>query len=562
MNKTKCNLCGSSYYKVVYDIKAKKPDTQAQVQYKITGDKSDLNNLKVVRCLKCGLVYASVHDSHKEILSKYCSMEDPLYIAEEKGRRAAARLLLNKLIRFRRKGRILDVGCAAGFLLDEAKKLGWEVSGVELSSWAVKYAKQEFGLNVFEGGLKDAGFAYNYFDAVVMTDVIEHLPDPRMVLEEARRILKTDGILCISTPDIESLLSKILGAKWWGIQQSHLFYFSRKTINRMLDAAGFKVIKYSPYARVFSSQYLASRLSGYNSFVSGLFGLFAKYIFPKDSLLKINFYDQVVVFAKKKRSLSFIHTDEIHPVERNHNRKMKTIVVLPAYNAAKTLPMTIKDIPKDLVDDIILVDDASKDDTVKVAKQLGIKVFMHRKNMGYGANQKTCYSKALEAGAEIIVMVHPDYQYDPTIIPKLIEPIQKGEADAVFGSRMIKGGALEGGMPLWKHNVNILLTALENVVLGTYLTEYHSGFRAYSSKYLRQVNFMRNSDNFVFDNEIIVQGALNYLKIEEVPIKTRYFDEASSIKLIPSIIYGVGILKTLLKYLLHKHNIIRFKQFE
>ncbi len=241
---------------------------------------------------------------------------------------------------------------------------------------------------------------------------------------------------------------------------------------------------------------------------------------------------------------------------------MKTIVVLPAYNAAKTLELTLKDIPKNLVDDIILVDDASSDNTVEVAKRLGLMVFTHPKNRGYGANQKTCYTKALEMGAEIIVMVHPDYQYDSTVIPKLIEPIQRGEVDAVFGSRMMKGGALEGGMPLWKHNANVLLSALENVILGTYLTEYHSGFRAYSAKYLRTMNFMRNSDNFVFDTEIIVQGVLHYLKIEEVPIRTRYFEEASTIKFMPSLIYGFGILKTLLKYILYTKGIIRFKQFE
>ncbi|MCM8771264.1 MAG: glycosyltransferase family 2 protein [Candidatus Omnitrophica bacterium] len=241
---------------------------------------------------------------------------------------------------------------------------------------------------------------------------------------------------------------------------------------------------------------------------------------------------------------------------------MKTIVVLPAYNAAKTLELTLKDIPKDIVDDIILVDDASTDNTVEVAKKLGLKVFVHSKNKGYGANQKTCYQKALENGAEIVVMVHPDYQYDPTIIPELIKPIERGEADAVFGSRMMKGGALEGGMPLWKHNANILLTALENVVFSTYLTEYHSGFRAYSAKYLNSVNFMLNSDGFVFDTEIIVQGLLHYLKIEEIPIRTRYFDEASSIKFIPSVVYGLGILKTIIKYILHKKGIVHFKQFE
>jgi len=276
-------------------------------------------------------------------------------------------------------------------------------------------------------------------------------------------------------------------------------------------------------------------------------------------LLGISFYDQIEVISRKKRSVLFITDDE--KVARLERARMKTIIVLPAYNAAKTLALTVRDIPKDLVDGIILVDDASQDDTVSVARQLGLKVFVHPKNKGYGANQKTCYKLALAEGAEIVVMLHPDYQYDPLVISRMIEPIQNGTADAVFGSRMMKGGALQGGMPLWKHNMNILLTALENIILGTYLTEYHSGFRAYSAKYLNTVNFMANSDNFVFDNEMIVEGLLHYLRIEEVPIKTRYFEEASTIKLWPSIIYGLGILKILLKFILHSKGIIKFKQF-
>ena len=240
---------------------------------------------------------------------------------------------------------------------------------------------------------------------------------------------------------------------------------------------------------------------------------------------------------------------------------MKTIVILPAYNAAKTLKITLDDIPRDCVDDVMLVDDASKDNTVEVAKALGLKVFVHKKNKGYGGNQKTCYTKALELGADIVVMVHPDYQYDPKVIPQLIEPIKRGEADAVFGSRMMKGGALEGGMPLWKHNANILLTALENVILHTYLTEYHSGFRAYSAKLLRNVRFMDNSDGFVFDTEIIVQALLKGFKIDEIPIRTRYFPEASTIGFQRSCVYGMGILKTMLKYILHTKGIIKFRQF-
>ncbi|MFH1857941.1 MAG: glycosyltransferase family 2 protein, partial [Candidatus Omnitrophota bacterium] len=206
--------------------------------------------------------------------------------------------------------------------------------------------------------------------------------------------------------------------------------------------------------------------------------------------------------------------------------KKKIIIVLPAYNAAKTLERTIDDIPPGVADEIILVDDQSQDNTVEIAKKRNLFTVLHPKNLGYGANQKTCYSHALARGAEIIVMLHPDYQYDPKVVPELVHPIQEGRADAVFGSRMMKGGALEGGMPLWKHNANILLTALENVVLSTYLTEYHSGFRAYSRRALEQIAFQKNSNGFVFDTEIIVQLLIHGFKIEESPIKTRYFDEA------------------------------------
>ena len=562
MRETRCNLCGSAYYEVIYRIKGEGAQTQGVPAYKVTESRNALLPLRIVRCLRCGLVYVNPQESIRKIYLMYRDMKDEVYVAEEQGRRIAARIILKKIAKYKRKGKILDVGCATGFVLDEAKKQGWEAHGVELSGWAVHFAKERFDLDVFKGTIKQARFPYNYFDAIVMNDSIEHLTHPKETLEEIRRVLKTDGVLCISTPDIDSFLSGFLGARWWGIQQSHLYYFSRKTLSKMLDVAGFKVIRYTSHVRVFSFDYWGKRIKGYNESLYKLLNFFAKCVFLQNRLLKMSFKDQIEVFVRKKRCLAHIYDDEKTQKEKVAGKKMKTVVVLPAYNAAKTLALTIQDIPKDLVDEIILVDDASKDNTAEVAKKMGFKVFVHSKNKGYGGNQKTCYTKALEMGAEIIVMVHPDYQYDPTVIPKLIEPIQKGHADAVFGSRMMKGGALEGGMPLWKHNVNILLTAMENVILGTYLTEYHSGFRAYSARYLKQVNFMANSDDFIFDNEIIIQGLLHYLKIEEVPIRTRYFEEASTIKFLPSLIYGLGILKTLFKYLLHSHGIIYFKQFD
>ena len=242
-------------------------------------------------------------------------------------------------------------------------------------------------------------------------------------------------------------------------------------------------------------------------------------------------------------------------------KKPKVIIVLPAYNAEKTLQRTVADIPPGVADEILLIDDASRDRTVAIAKKIGLTVYAHPRNLGYGGNQKTCYQRALERGADIVVMLHPDYQYDPKVVPDLIQPIVEGRSDAVFGSRMMKGGALEGGMPLWKHNANILLTALENVVLQTYLTEYHSGFRAYSRRVLERVAFQHNSNGFVFDTEIIVQTLVCGFKIEEIPIKTRYFDEASTISFWPSVLYGLGILRTLSKFLLHKYRVCRFRQF-
>jgi len=242
-------------------------------------------------------------------------------------------------------------------------------------------------------------------------------------------------------------------------------------------------------------------------------------------------------------------------------RAKKVIVVMPAYNAEKTLERTLKDIPNDCVDEIILTDDCSQDGTVELAKKLGLQVFVHQKNMGYGANQKTCYDEAFKLGGDIIVMVHPDHQYDPKVIPQLIKPLLNEECDAVFGSRMLGGRPLEGGMPKWKYLANIFLTAFENAVFYMYLTEYHSGFRAYSRKYLETVKYKLNSDDFVFDSEIIAQGVVHNIRIKEIPIQTRYFKDASQIGFWRSVIYGLSILKMLVKFKLHKKGIKKFRMF-
>ncbi len=241
----------------------------------------------------------------------------------------------------------------------------------------------------------------------------------------------------------------------------------------------------------------------------------------------------------------------------------KIIAVLPAYNAEKTLKKTLNDIDQNWVDEIILVDDASQDNTVNLSKKLGLKTFKHNKNLGYGGNQKTCYEQALKLNADIIIMVHPDHQYDPTYIPQIILPIIRGKADAVFGSRMmVKGWAREGGMPLWKYLANIFLTKIENLFLGLKLTEYHSGFRAYHSKILKTIPFKKFSDDFVFDTEIIIQLKIHKFKIKEIPITTRYFKDASMIGFKRSIQYGLDILKILFEFTLSRLNIKKDSRFE
>lgn len=242
--------------------------------------------------------------------------------------------------------------------------------------------------------------------------------------------------------------------------------------------------------------------------------------------------------------------------------KQKVVVVMPAYNAAKTLHMTYAELPHDMVDLVILVDDGSKDETIQIARSLGLEIFVHNRNYGYGANQKTCYREALRAGADIVVMVHPDYQYDPTLLPQIVAPIQEGRADVVLGSRLLGGNVMKQGMPWWKFIANRFLTMLENRAFGLELAEYHTGYRAYRRSALEAVNLEMNSDNFVFDQDIIAQFANAGLRIAEVPVPTRYFPQASSASFIQSTIYGLSILGVVTRYLLHRAGLLRQRRFE
>ncbi len=240
----------------------------------------------------------------------------------------------------------------------------------------------------------------------------------------------------------------------------------------------------------------------------------------------------------------------------------RIIVVMPAYNAAETLEKTYDDLPQDVVDEIILVDDVSQDETVEIARRLGLKVIIHIQNTGYGGNQKTCYVEALKDGADIVVMLHPDYQYDSRLVPELIRPIQTGEADLVLGSRLLSPGALAGGMPLYKYIGNRFLTLVENLAFRKHLSEYHTGFRAYSRRFLNSIPFLLNSDRFVFDSQILAQAVALGFEITEIAVPTRYFEEASSVGFREAVVYGLETLGVVLKYWLNSLGIVKFDEFE
>jgi glycosyltransferase involved in cell wall biosynthesis len=248
-------------------------------------------------------------------------------------------------------------------------------------------------------------------------------------------------------------------------------------------------------------------------------------------------------------------------IEKDQKNSSTVVVVMPAYNAEKTLHRCFSEIPTDSYNHIILVDDGSIDNTVQVAKNLNITVFQHNQNYGYGANQKTCYCEALKHDYSIIVMLHPDYQYDPKLLPSLISPIINGKADVVFGSRLLGANPVGQGMPRWKYLGNKILNFFENKVFNLNLSEYHTGYRAYSRYALSSVNYLMNSDGFDFDQEIIAQFVSCGFTIGEVPVPTKYFPEASSINRIKSIFYGIKIFVILLKYLLHKYGIKVSPQF-
>jgi 2-polyprenyl-3-methyl-5-hydroxy-6-metoxy-1,4-benzoquinol methylase len=508
-----------------------------------TGRHGDL-----LACVECGSVQQPVLPAGAELHDLYRDMTDEAYLGEEAGRRATGARLLDLVGPFVRGGRLLDVGCGPGLLLDEARRRGYETLGLELSRASAEHARDALGLDVRELALED--FADDDgFDVVVLADVIEHLDDPVAGIARCAALLRPGGVLCVVTPDPSSATARAAGRRWWGFVPAHTCLLPRRTLRELLAAAGLVVSTDAPLVRTFSARRwvegLAERLGPLSAPVDA-----AARRLPPGARLSLSLGDERVVLAHR------IDVERpAEPLVRDRGGTQSVHVVLPAYRATRTIPDVVEEMPVQTADRALLVDDASGDRTSEVALQHGLEVLRHPANRGYGAGQKTGYAQALNDGADAIVMVHADNQYDPGLVGEMVGPILDGRADMVIGSRLLEDRAIAGGMPRWKWLGNRLLTGIENRAFGVSFSEYHTGYRAFSAPLLRSIAFLRNSDEFVFDQQIFAQVIARDARVVEIPIPTRYFREASSVDFVTSVRYARQTLWVLGRFLAHRRGV-------
>src|SRR3954471_2495416 len=390
-------------------------------------------------CRECGTVQQPALPAGGELHELYRDMTDEAYLAEEAGRRATAGRLLDLIAPFAPRGRFLDVGCGPGLLLDEARRRGFETRGLELSRASADHARTALGLDVRELALEDFRDDGDGFDVVVLADVIEHLDDPVAGIAQCAALLKPDGVLCVVTPDPSSATARAAGRRRWGYVPPHTCLLPRATLRELLAAAGLVVSTDVPFVRTFSARRwvegLAERLGPLSAPPAA-----APRRLPASAKLSLSLGDERVVLAHRT-----VVEHPAEPIVRDRGGEESVHVVLPAYRATRTIPDVVDEMPVQEADRALLVDDASGDRTTEVALAHGFEVIRHPANRGYGAGQKTGYAQALNDGADAIVMVHADNQYDPGMIGEMIAPIVEGRADMVIGSPPSAGRAAAGG---------------------------------------------------------------------------------------------------------------------
>jgi SAM-dependent methyltransferase len=496
----------------------------------------------LLACRECAAVQQPMLPAGAALHDLYRDMRDDAYLGEEQGRRATGARLLDLIATRAPGGRLLDVGCGPGLLLDEARARGYDTVGLELSRDSARHARDRLGLDVREEALEEFADASG-FDVLVLADVIEHLDDPVGGIARCAGLLRPGGVLCVVTPDPSSLTARLAGRRWWGFVPAHTCLLPRATLRELLAAAGLVISDDVPLVRTFSARRwvegLAERLGPVGAPLSA-----AARRLPARAAISASLGDERVVLAHR---IDVERAPE--PLVRDRGGPVSVHVVLPAYKAVRTIAAVAEEMPVDAADSTLLVDDASGDETGDVALAHGFDVLRHPANRGYGAGQKTGYARALRAGADIIVMVHADNQYDPGLLRRMVDPIREGRADMVIGSRLLEDRAIAGGMPRWKWVGNRLLTGIENAAFGERFSEYHTGYRAFSAPLLRSIAFLRNSDEFVFDQQIFAQVLARDARVVEIPIPTRYFREASSVDFVTSVRYGRRTLWVLVRFL-------------
>jgi SAM-dependent methyltransferase len=493
-------------------------------------------------CRDCGTVYQPGLPHGEKLAELYRGMSDDAYLSEEPGRRETAGRVLDLIQRHVPAGNLLDVGCGHGLLLDEARRRGFAVTGLELSQTAAAYARDVLELDVREQRVEDLQRPDGGFQVVVLADVIEHLDDPMTALDTCARLLAPGGALCVITPDPDSRTARLAGPRWWAYIPAHTFLFPRRTLRELLEARGLVLSEDVPLRRSFELRYWMGGLAERGGRVASLARGVARTPLGRRGVT-MSLGDERVMLAHKVPVAR-----APRPLMRDRNGDFKVHVVLPAYRAADTIPEVARSMPVEAADLALLVDDASPDDTSDVALREGLDVLRRPANRGYGANQKTCYVQAILDGADAVVMVHADNQYDPALIAQMVKPIQHDIADVVIGSRLLEDEAIAGGMPRWKWIGNRCLTTLENLAFRRGYSEYHTGYRAFSTEFLGSIAFLRNDDGFVFDQEIFAQIVARRARVLELPIPTRYFREASTVSFGASVEYGLRTLGVLARY--------------
>jgi SAM-dependent methyltransferase len=501
------------------------------------------------RCSTCGSVQQPGLPSGAALHELYRAMSDDAYLAEEEGRRATARRVLAQVARHVGSGRLLDVGCGHGLLLDEARRRGYDGLGLELSRSAAGYARDVLGLAVEEQPVEDfAAGATERFDVIVLADVIEHLEDPASALDACAALLADGGVLCVITPDPSTPLARAAGARWWGYVPAHTCLLPGRTLRELLSARGLVISDDVALVRSFALRYWLSGLGERGGPAGTLLRRLAATRLGRRRL-SLALGDERLVMAHR---VAVVRPPE--PLAQDRGGWPRVAVVLPAYRAAATIPAVAREMPVEVIDRALLVDDASPDATPEVALREGFELLRLPANRGYGGNQKAGYVRALLDGADIIVMVHADNQYDPSLVERMVRPLEAGIADVVMGSRLLEDETIAGGMPRWKWIGNRALTTVENLAFRRGFSEYHTGYRAYSADFLRRVAFLRNSDDFVFDQEMFAQIVASRSHVVELPIPTRYFLEASSVSLRASLRYGLKTLWVLVRFHLHQNG--------